>query len=145
MIWGFHLSNTAPKVSNFDIFIFRARSCLVLMYPPQIPQGSTRGASEALGPLYGLGEAQSCALKMSRVAASAAGAGRLFQFCTVLTAVALHSGEFVSLADNGFSFLGCFSTPLTFLCFLLLNVSFSLSLESTMVSSMAIRHSLIHH
>ena len=52
----------------------------------------------ALGPLYGLGEAQSCALKMSRVAASATGAGRLFQSCTVLTAVALHRGELVSLA-----------------------------------------------
>ena len=101
--------------------------------------GQRARLSEALGPHYGLGEAQSCDLKMSRVAASATGAGRLFQLCTVLTAVALHKGEFLSLAVSVLSCIECFSTPFTFLCFLVLIVSLSLSLESTMVSSIAIK------
>ena len=111
----------------------------LVRFPRRYPNGSTREVSEALGPHYGLGEAQSCDLKMSRVAASATGAGRLFQLCTVLTAVALHKGEFLSLAVSVLICNECFSTPFTFLCFRVFIVSLSLSLESTMVSSIAIK------
>ena len=86
-------------------------SCLVLLdTAADDPTVQHAERVRALGPLYGLGEAQSCALKMSRVAASATGAGRLFQSCTVLTAVALHRGELVSLALKGLSCFECFSS-----------------------------------